>query len=289
MKKSFQTLPSFSLIKKDGVTFLLKNSFKDLLIRLGIEEWKTFLQNNLSNTTFLEGRTSHPSFPIQEGMRMVIRQYSHGGLLRGLTRTLFLFGSRSLQELALTEEIRACRIPTVEPIGAIHQSVSPFFYRAYLLTLEIPQAIDLIQYFRRIGNKPSPNDLSQKRQVIRSVAILIRQFHQEGFFHGDLQLKNILLSGEQVFLIDFDRSYRRQPLPLNKKIKNLLRLNRSIEKWRRLGLPITRRDCWRLLWTYAEDDPEIQRAIKKIIQTYPLRLFLYQVGWTVERWIAKIL
>ncbi|MGB9627896.1 MAG: lipopolysaccharide kinase InaA family protein [Thermodesulfobacteriota bacterium] len=289
MKKSFQGLPSFSLIKKDGVTLLLKNRFKDLLIRLGIEDWKTFLQRNLPNTTFFKGRTPHPSIPIREGMRIIIRQYSHGGLFRGLTQNLFFFGSRSFQELVLMEEVRACGIPTVEPIGAIHQYVPPFFYRSYLLTLEIPQAVDLIEYFRRIGNRPSPENLSQKRQVIRSVAILIRQFHQEGFFHGDLQLKNILLSGEQALLIDFDRSYRKQPLSLKERMKNLLRFNRSIEKWRRLGLPITKTDCWRLFKAYSENDPKIQRAIEKVVRTYSLRLFLYRLVWAVEGWVARIL
>lgn len=287
--KSFQNFPSYTLIKKDGLTLLLKNSFKDLLIRLGIEDWDRFLKRNLPNSTFLRGRTPHPSLPIQEGRRMVIRQYSHGGLFRGLTRTLFLFGSRSFQELKLTEEVRACGIPTVEPIGAIHQSVPPFFYRSYLLTLEIPQAIDLIEYFRRMGHQLSPEDLRQKRQVIRSLATLIRQFHKEGFFHGDLQMKNILLSGGEILLIDFDRSYRKNPLPLRKKMKNLLRLTRSIEKWRRVGLPITRRDCLRLFQAYAEDDLEIQRVLKKVLRTYSLRLFLYRLGWRIEGWMAKIL
>ncbi len=220
---------------------------------------------------------------------MVIRQYSHGGLFRGLFGTLFFSGSRSFQELSLTEEIRTRGIPTVEPLGAVHQYVFPFLYRSYLLTLEIPQAIDLIQYFSKMGDKQTSEDLSHKRQVIRSLACLLRQFHKEGFFHGDLQLKNILLSGEKILLIDFDRSYRRTPLPLKKRMKNLLRLNRSIEKWRRLGLPITRRDCLRLFQVYAEDDPEFQRAIKKVIRTYSFRLFLYRLGWMIEGWVAKIL
>lgn len=289
MSQSLKTLSSFSLIKKDRMTLLLKNSFKELLIGLGIEDWKTFLQRNLPNTTFLRGRTPHPSILIQEGMRMVIRQYSHGGLFRGFTRTLFLLGSRSFQELMLTEEVRASGIPTVEPIGAIRQYVPPFFYRSYLLTLEIPQAMDLVDYFRKIGAKPSSEILLQKRNVIQSTGRILRQFHEQGFFHRDLQLKNILVSGERVFLIDFDRSYRRQPLPLSEKMKNLLRLNRSMEKWRRLGLPITRTDCWRLFWAYSEDDPEVQGAMKKVIRTYSLRLFLYRLGWVMEGWMAKIL
>ena len=48
--------------------------------------------------------------------------------------------------------------------------------------------MDLIQYFQEIGAYPSRENLSLKRKTIRSVGLLIRQFHQAGFFHGDLPL-----------------------------------------------------------------------------------------------------
>ena len=43
--------------------------------------------------------------------------------------------------------------------------------------------------FSRNGCAPLPQNSLLKRKTIRSAGLLIRQFHQAGFFHGDLQLK----------------------------------------------------------------------------------------------------
>ncbi len=283
MVKNYKPPPSFSLIKKDWGYLLLKDDFKDPLLNLGIGDFNQFLKKNLTGANFLKGRIPHPSISLKNDMRVVIRQYTHGGLFRWVTRDIFLLGSRSFRELTLTEEVRSCEIPTIEPIGAAHQCVAPFFYRSYLLSLEIPQAMDLVQYFQTLGPPNASETLLRKRQIIRSVGLLIRQFHQKGFFHGDLQLKNILIKEGQPLLIDFDRSYRKSLLSTREKMRNLLRLNRSIEKWKRLGLPINRTDQWRLFQSYAGDDPEIQKAIKKVIRTYSLRLLLYRLGWRLEK------
>jgi serine/threonine protein kinase len=214
---------------------------------------------------------------------MVLRQYSHGGLLRAITGNLYLFGARSFRELALTEEIRSYEIPTISAIGAIHHRIFFPFYQAYFLSLEVPRALDLIQYFQEIGTHPSRENLSLKRKTIRSAGLLIRQFHQAGFFHGDLQLKNILVAGDQLLLIDFDHSYRKTTLPIQERMKNLLRLNRSVEKWKRLGLPITRTDRWRFFLAYAGDDKKIQEEAEKTLRTYSLRFLFYRFGWTLGR------
>jgi 3-deoxy-D-manno-octulosonic acid kinase len=218
---------------------------------------------------------------------MVVRQYSHGGLLRIFTRDLYLFGARSIRELALTEKILSRGIPTIQPIGAIHRSVLLLFYKAYLLSLEISGAKDLIQYFQEIGPHPSRERLLLKRRAIRSAGLLVHQFHEAGFFHGDLQLKNILVSGEQLFLIDFDRSYQKDALTADEKKKNLLRLNRSVEKWKRLGLPITRTDRFRFFRTYAERDEEMRKTMTKALRTYGLRHLFYRWSWALQRVLKK--
>src|SRR4030042_429897 len=274
----------YSLIKKNKALFLLKDGYKNFLLQQGIEDLETFLKKNLPNTTYLHGRTLHPSIPISDGKRMILRQYFHGGLLRTFTQNVFLLSSRAFKELILTEEIRSCGIPTVEPIGAIHQVTRlPPFYRAYLLTLEVPGALNLIQYFKEIGSKPHREKLSHKRKMIRSAGLLLRQFHQSGFFHRDLQLKNILVAGDRIRIIDFDRSSRTLILTPGKRIKNLLRLNRSVEKWRKCGCPITRTDRWRFFLAYAGEDKEIERAMQRVLRTYSLRLLFYRLGWKLEK------
>jgi tRNA A-37 threonylcarbamoyl transferase component Bud32 len=278
------TIPlSFSLIKKGKVLVLLKEGYKDVLLRQGIGDLKTFLIKSRQTSHYLKGRTPHPSVPFENGERMVLRQYSHGGLLRAITGNLYFFGARSFRELALAEEIRSCGIPTVPSIGAIHHRFPFPFYQAYFLSMEVPRAIDLIQYFNEIEAHPSRENIPLKRKTIRSVGLLIRQFHQAGFFHGDLQLKNILKEGDQLLLIDFDRSYRKSPLSVKERMKNLFRLNRSVDKWRRLGLPITRTDRWRFFMAYAGDDKKIRKAMEKALRTYSVRFLFYRFGWALEK------
>jgi len=282
----FKDIPipsSFSLIKKRKNFLLLKDEYRDLLLQQGIEDLEIFFKRHIQTTRYLTGRSPHPSVPIKDGERMIVRRYSHGGMFGLITRNLYLFGSRSFRELALTEEIRSCGIPTIEPVGAIHRLTRFPFYQPYLLFLEVPLALNLVQYFQKIGPHPPLKDPSQKRKMIRSAGLLLRQFHEFGFFHGDLQLKNILIAGEELLLIDFDRSYRKPPLSMRERMKNLLRLNRSVEKWRRFGLPITRTDRWRFFLSYAGDNAKIREAMQKVIRTYSIRHLFYRFGWAVGK------
>jgi 3-deoxy-D-manno-octulosonic acid kinase len=187
----------------------------------------------------------------------------------------------------LTEEIRSCGIPTILSIGAIHHRIFFPFYQAYFLSLEVPRAMDLIQYFQEMVAPPSRKNLSLKRKTIRSAGLLIRQFHQAGFFHGDLQLKNILIAGDQLLLIDFDRSYRKPALSIQERMNNLLRLNRSVEKWKRLGLPITRTDRWRFFLAYTGGDKKIRGAMKRALRTYWLRFLFYRFGWKLQKIVGS--
>jgi tRNA A-37 threonylcarbamoyl transferase component Bud32 len=283
MFKHFSIPSSFSFIKKGRFSFLIKEEYKSLLLQQGIEDFKVFFKRNRQSSYYLKGRTLHPSIHLREQERMVIRQYSHGGLFRNFTRNLYLFGSRSFRELALTEAIRSCGILTNQPIVAVHRFIFWPIYQAYLLSLEILHSKDLAQYFQEIGSHPSRENLALKRKTIRSAGLLVRKFHRSGFFHADLQVKNILVSGDQLFIIDLDRSYRKKALTIRERLKNLLRLNRSIEKWKRVGLPITHTDRWRFFLSYAGEDETIQKAMKKAIRTYSVRHFLYRCGWALQK------
>ena len=287
MFKNIPTPPLFSLIRKGNVFALLKDGYKDVLLKQGIDDPRAFLKKTSQTSRYYEGRTPHPSIPLGDGKRMVLRQYSHGGLLRAITGSLYCFGARSFRELAITEEVRSYGIPTVEPIGAIHHATGfPPFYRAYLLTLEVPGALNAIQSLEKTGESPNRETLRHKRKMIRHSGLLLRRFHHSGFFHQDLQLKNILVAEDRILMIDFDRSYRKPVLSTGARMKNLLRLNRSVEKWRRFGLPITRTDRWRFFLAYAGEDKNIREAMERALHTYSLRSLFYRFGWAVEKIVS---
>jgi len=280
----FKNIPipaSFTMLKKGNVFLLLREDYRDFLLQQGIDEIETYLARHRQTTLYLRGRTIHPSIPLKGGERMVLRHYSHGGLLRFFTRDLYLFGSRSFQELALTEEIRSSGIGTVQPVGAMHRCFLTPFYRAYLMSLEIPGAKDMVHYLQDIGPQPAGETLVAKRKIIRSAGFLLRKFHQAGFFHADLQLKNLLVTDGKVLLIDFDRSYRKPSLSTGERVKNLLRLDRSVDKWKRYGLPVSLRDRWRFFLAYAEDDKEIRETLRRALRTYSIRSFFHRLRWSL--------
>ncbi len=287
MPRPIPFLPTYAPIRKEGLSMLLKEEYREALLRQGIEDFENYLARHARPSLHLTGRTSHLLVSLKDEQRMVIRRYSHGGLLRAFTGDLYLFGSRGFQELALTEEIRASGISTVQPVGAVHESVFPFFYRAYFLSLEIHQAKDLAGFLLEIGLRPSARDLVEKREMIRRAGCLVRRFHQAGFFHGDLQLKNILVSGGQPFLIDFDRSYRKKALTLEDRIDNLLRLNRSVEKWRRQGLPATKTDRWRFFLAYSGGDEAMRTGLQRALRTHAIRFFPHRCLWAIQEWIRR--
>src|SRR5512139_1235888 len=97
--------PGFSLIQKGKVFLLIRETYKDYLFQQGIEDLQSFLRRNQGTTRYWIGRTPHPSVPIEGAGRMVIRFYSHGGLLQAFSRGIYLLGSRSFRELVLTEEV----------------------------------------------------------------------------------------------------------------------------------------------------------------------------------------
>jgi hypothetical protein len=60
-----------------------------------------------------------------------------------------------------------------------------------------------------------------------------------------------------------------------------------VEKWRRLGLPITRTDRWRFFLAYAGDDVKIREAMKKKLQTYSIRYLFYRCSWAIEKIVGS--
>ncbi len=121
-------------------------------------------------------------------------------------------------------------MPTVEVYAAcVSRGYGPF-YRGWLVTKELRGAVDFWSALQegcldRIGQEV----------VFRAVAISVGAMHREGVYHGDLNLKNILLrqesAGVSSYLIDFDKSKLfLGKLPGELINKNLERMLRSVRK-----------------------------------------------------------
>jgi len=238
----------------------------------------------------MEGRGLLVSLPLdgKGPERMVIRHYEHGGIFRALTRDLFLMGTRPFRELIITEMARKAGLPTMEVLAAIKTCVFWPFYKGDLVSKEILNSVDLIQHFIQWGKARFQKQLGEKRNLIRRAGRLVRKLHEVGIYHADLHLKNFIVEmgkggSGSLHIIDFDRSKIIYPLKSSKWFANLLRLDRSVEKWVPRGLWITRTDRLRFLRSYLEGDKERTAFVRIYLRKYPHRKWRYRIGWAIER------
>lgn len=161
------------------------------------------------------------------GFQFVLRHYRRGGLVARLAEKSYFFtgysGARSLVEFRLLCQLRSLGLPVPAPVAALAWRYRFLWYRAAILVERIPGAVNL----------PDCARLSEK-SLWTQLGQVIRCFHDYGLNHVDLNCDNVLVAGDEIYLIDFDRC---KLLPSNGhtadsswKHKNLERLHRSIRK-----------------------------------------------------------
>jgi 3-deoxy-D-manno-octulosonic acid kinase len=180
---------------------------------------------------------------------LVLRHFRRGGLLARLRGDRYLWlgaaRSRGFREFALLQWMRAQGLPVPQPLAARCVRAGWFSARADLLSAELPAAQTLAERLRA-------GALSSADCV--AVGALLARFHRAGVDHADLNAHNILWSGADLYLIDFDRGRARRPARRWQQ-SNLARLQRSMRKVAPGSMADdTRlmRECWQsLLHAYA--------------------------------------
>ncbi len=161
--------------------------------------------------------------------RFVLRHYRRGGLIAKISKDRYWFTTeaetRSFAEWYLTYHLHRAGLPVPAPVAARYVREGSW-YRADLITQRIENSESLAQRLLQ-----GPLSLTQWIAVGRC----LRRFHDAGVCHADLNAHNILLTPEQVYVIDFDRG------TLRKRgwwaDTTLVRLYRSLEKVTLLAAP----------------------------------------------------
>lgn len=233
------------------------------------------------------GRGRYLSVPItQNGTeRLIIRDYKHGGLLGKLFDDIFCNGNRPFKELHLHEIAFQRGVPSAEAIAVVKRKLWGWFYKASFISKEISGAIDVVQFLK----ESSFEDIQKsKRPAISAIAKLIRKMHDAGIYHADLHLKNILLkkAGNKefsVYIIDFDKSVAMSKLDIKLRMKNLLRLDRFIEKLRvnqKIDL-ISKIDRIRFFRYYMWCGDVLDTDWKQYIRRYQSDHMLHKLWWRI--------
>lgn len=180
-----------------------------------------------SPTSFpLTGRGA--AYVLEEGdARWVVRHYRRGGRLANLLVDRYLRGGRPRpwRELAASEKARARGVRTPRIVAAV---IHPHgaFYRADLATEYVPDSVDLFE--ATLG--PSRFDAPARVAAWRAAGALLREAWQAGVTHPDLNLRNVLVTADGAWLIDFDRARVARTVGARARQRMLERLHRSRRK-----------------------------------------------------------
>lgn len=261
--------PQFEKVVRDRTTILVKDKYKDQILSQKVALSRKMGEGELfPGVSLLKGRNIIPCIPIRgSNERMIIKHYEHGGLFRKITRDIFLGNSRPFRELAILEAAGQKGIPVPEVLAARVDRIFGPFHKGEIVYKEIPDSANLLEYLKRLNERPMGERISLKRKIINSLAQAIKKMHISGIYHADLNVKNVLIQnrGEapRIYLVDFDCSKIRKNLPLRVRIKNLARFNRSCEKWK---ASLTATDKLRFFLSYFKGDKLVEANLRKYIR-----------------------
>jgi tRNA A-37 threonylcarbamoyl transferase component Bud32 len=221
----------------------------------------------------------------------LVRHYQRGGVFGQLLRDFYLGRRRFLQEVRVSEWARDQDIPTAEVLALRIEQKGLCLYRGDLVTREIEASEDLDEYLKsaRTGGGWT---VGQGKEIIRSVALLLQRMHRAGLYHADLNLKNILVQitecGVNSYVIDLDRARVIKPLGSRMRIRNLVRLYRSMDKQGYLKDLIGMKDIVAFVRAYCGEDLELLTVCKEVMRKDMWLLRYHRAGWRLSRGLRKI-
>jgi 3-deoxy-D-manno-octulosonic acid kinase len=157
-----------------------------------------------------------------EGRRFLLRHYLRGGLAAAVSTDRYLWlgeqRTRPLREMQLMLRLTVAGMPVPRPVAARYERRG-VTYVGDIITDYLPGTRTLAELLDE-GDVPLA--------TWAAIGRVIRGFHDRGVDHGDLNAHNVLLRGDEVFLVDFDKA-RLRDRPGIWRDANLARLRRSLD------------------------------------------------------------
>jgi hypothetical protein len=263
------TIPGFESLERGSHTVLIR------------PEWKSWLLDDLlSDFTRIEpakrrlyahGRVAHFSYlPDGAPGRVFVRHATRGGLIGTLLGGLYAGVDRPLRELRAAAAARSAGVSVPEPLAVLVTRVGGLFCRFTVIAREVDNAQDLLT----VASAPS---VAGKRDLLNRVADEMRRLHESGVYHADLTMKNILMSGSSVYIIDLDKATLAPKRDERLDMMNLSRLNRSIVKLLGTRGFVSRTDKLRFLRRYLGG----RDRIKELSQVCAQGLWFHRLWWSM--------
>jgi tRNA A-37 threonylcarbamoyl transferase component Bud32 len=206
-------------------------------------------------------------------------------------RDFHLGRGRFLKEVRISEWARDQGIPTAEVLALRTKHLGCGLYRADLVTREIEESVDLDRYLKSVW-KRGGRTTERGKEIIPSVALLVQRMHRAGLYHGDLNLRNILIQvtdgGVNSYIIDLDRARVIRPLGSRMRIRNLVRLYRSLDKQGYLNDLIGMKDIVAFVRAYCGEDRELLTLCREVMRKDIWLLRYHRAGWALSRGLRRI-
>jgi len=289
-KRVSESLDGYNFVRTEGAYYLVRKEHQEILdhVRIRRKTGPMSHRKNRVSPDVSRGGTSRLAFSEISDGSFMLRRSVRGGILGRLTgRTYVGTRTRMFCETALTAYAARMGIPVADIIIASREPIAPFLYRGWVLTREVPNSQNFSSYLDSLPETLSLKENEEKRAVLASLAKWITRMHDFGIYHGDLHIGNILVQtspGEdpRIFLIDFDKSKVVKRMSLPKRIKNLMRLYRSIVKRPNLSNKLTLNDIERFLYAYLGGDRLKRRKAERLLKRYFYIIQMHSLWWRVS-------
>lgn len=218
--------------------------------------------------------------------RILVRHFTHGGLLRFLTGRRFRDSRRPFAELALSCWLAQHGVDTPPVAAARARRAAWFGHELALATRRIEGARDLESHV--VDVRAGRASRTSLRASLRAVGALVARLHALGFLHADLTPKNVLVepragAAPRLWLIDLDRSRVVGLMPETARRANLRRLWRFVDRReRRDGRALSRTDVARFLAAYEPDRAARHALWRAVAADHRREGFWHRLGWALE-------
>lgn len=239
------------------------------------------------STSTLAGRKPLLELFTRSGV-LLVRRFSHGGLLRRVTGSRFADPVRPFRELRAATTLAEKGIRTPEVVAARAQRAPVFGWRLDLVTRRVADTVDLgrLLGLARRGEVAR----AELRRVVRAAGALVRSLHDLGCLHADLTPNNMLVEraslaqGEpRLWIVDLEGTRFVSPLGDVERRHNLRRLLRFVlRREEQHGQILTRSDYARFMRGYDPEGRQWKDDWIAIGRIHARNGLWHRIGWMLE-------